>query len=111
MAQTTLETLKKIRYADSLSGWSTNTDNTLGRITDLKDHGFASNLNKVLGKNNDYIQSGNVGSDIQYYYDTYGNSAGIEDFVTQYNNNIDIINNKWKTSPLNYSSTGWSDHN
>lgn len=112
MAQTTLETLKKIRYADSLSGWSTETDSTLGRNSiGLKDHGFASNLNKVLEKNNVYIQSGNVGSDIQYYYDTYGNSAGIEDFVTQYNNNIDTLNNQWKTSPLNYTSTGWSDHN
>lgn len=112
MAGITLEQLARVRGADKLTNWSTETDSTYGRQSKgLKHHGFAGDLNKVIELNNAYLQSGNIGKDIQYYYDKYGNNANIDDFITHYNSNISTLNKNWEGDPLEYNDQSWQGHN
>ena len=114
MAGITLEQLEQIRRANKLTGWSTTNNNQLGAQDEglnQQNRGQAGSLDSVIAANNTYLQSGNIGNDIQYYYDNYGNNADIYDFINQYNNNIDTLNKSWETNPLHYNSTGWKNHN
>ena len=114
MAGITLEQLALTRPASSLTGWSTSRNNAYGKAEvglNQENRGQAGSLESVIAANNRYLQSGNIGNDIQHYYDNYGNSANIDDFITHYNSNIDTLNNSWKKNPLHYNSTGWQGHN
>lgn len=114
MAGITLEQLEQIRKANKLTGWSTTTNNQYGAQDEglnQQNRGQAGSLDSVIAANNAYLKSGNIGNDIQYYYDNYGNNADIYGFINHYNSNIDTLNNSWKENPLHYNSTGWQGHN
>lgn len=115
MAGITREQLEQKRKAGSLTGWSTTTNNQYGARDEglnQENRGQAGSLDSVIAANNRYLQSGNIGNDIQYYYDNYAKDyTDIYDFINHYNGNIDFLNKSWDSNPLHYNARGWKNHN
>lgn len=95
---------KRYKY-QILNGWSPSLNSDYqGSLGNTDWHKKAGDLNHAYTFNDAYINSGYVGKDIQNYYNI-ANISDIDQFITDYNNKIKLIDDRFNND-LTYGSTG-----
>ncbi len=85
------------RYAQSsLTDWNADLDSS-AYTKNKTNHSKAADLLTAYNLMGQYIAGTNgqnqIGADIQNAYTAFGNNGSAEDFITKYNQNIDLLNN------------------
>lgn len=90
-----------------LKGWDSNKDKShAGNLSKTKYHNKSGDIDAVYKFNNEYINSGKVGEDIQAYYDSLNNeSITPEEFVQNYNNLLKTVNDRFNNE-VTYGTLG-----
>jgi len=106
------ENFKK-RYAQqALTGWD-NTKDQSRAGENLKGNGHynAGSLQEAYNRNVAYINDFDaVGNDLQDYYNSKYSTNSLEDYVNNYNSDIDRLTGHWNVNRT-YGSTDARDHN
>lgn len=80
----------------SLTDWNVGLDSS-SYTQNKTNHSKAADLIAAYNLTGQYIAGTNgqnqIGADIQSAYSAFGNNGSAEDFITQYNKNIDLLNN------------------
>lgn len=103
---TRLWTYKKLKE------WDSNKDKShAGNLKDTRYHNKSGDIDTVYNFNNEYINSGKVGEDIQFYYNSLDDdSITPEAFVQNYNDLLKIVNDRFNNE-VTYGTLGAKEGN
>lgn len=106
------ENYKKRYQQQALSGWDTTKDQSrAGQNLRGNGHYNAGSLQEAYNRNVAYIDDFDaVGKDLQDYYNSSYSNNSLEDYVNNYNSDIDRLTGHWSTNRT-YGSTDARDHN
>lgn len=106
------ENYKKRYQQQSLTGWDTTKDQSrAGQNLRGNGHYNAGSLQEAYNRNVAYIDDFDaVGKDLQDYYNSSYSNNSLEDYVNNYNSDIDKLTGHWSTNRI-YGSMDARDHN